>query len=121
MSFGNRSNYCSLKDAFGVKSFSIDDNPMRNMEQHTFSYKVEQPQKHQVQEVEKIEEAVDPEEEIIENFHVKCSSVEKHCGECKDCIVKFKRYGPVGTSLNEILNIILICILLFIIIYKPNF
>lgn len=106
MSFGNRSNYCSLKDAF--KTFTVDNNQIHNTEQHSFSYKVEQPE---------IEAPPPQEVELLskEGFEEECDSV------CNDCAVKFKRYGPVGTSLNEILNIILICILLFIVIYKPNF
>ena len=120
MSFGNRSNYCSLKDAFGVKTFSVDINPIHNMEQHSISYKVEQPVLGPATCQETIPEVA--EGDIVETFKdTECDMVEKHCQNCGDCAIKFKNYGPVGTSLNEILNIILICILLFIIIYKPNF
>lgn len=107
MTFGNRTSYCSLKDAFGVQSFSVDTVPIHNTEQHTFSYKVEP----------EIEETP-----FIEKMSgLNHSDVEQHIDSCPECAVRMKQYGPVGTSLNEILNIILICILLFIVIYKPNF
>ena len=118
MSFGNRSNYCSLKDAFGVKTFSIDTNPIHNTEQHSISYKVDQP----VLGPDTRQPPPVTEGDIIETFKdTECDMVEKHCQNCDNCAIKFKNYGPVGTSLNEILNLVLICILLFIIIYKPNF
>jgi hypothetical protein len=107
MSFGNRSNYCSLDDAFGVKSFSVNVSPIHNTEQHSYNYTVDKPVKEALPIVEELQTL-----QTKEKFHD--GSMDCNCK-------KYKTYGPVGTTLNEVLNIILISILLFIILYKPNF
>lgn len=118
MSFGNRSNYCSLKDAFAIQATKFDETKIMANEQHTIDY-------HVIQEPI-ILPNVQTQEIVKETFedssqHDICEQYKEHCSECKKCGNSMvKTYGPLGTGLNEILNLILIFILLWIIIYKPS-
>lgn len=96
MSFGNRSNYASLNDAFGIKEFGIVEEK---------SYTIKEPQQEPITPSEVVKDIV------VENFtdsSDKCS-----CG-CHTSKVNIKDW------MNEILNIILILILLYIVIFKPK-
>lgn len=104
MSFGNRASFASLKDAYGILEFS--STPEEN-------YTIQNAQ---------VSEEKQP---IIEHFEeqtphpkITCEMVKKHCSSCS-CMNKGK-YGPTGTLLNEFLNIGLICILIYILMYRPR-
>lgn len=86
MSFGNRSNFASLSDAYGIDSFIQQEEP---------SYKLKDP----VEEYPQKENFVD-----IEEHH------------CKGCSCHSKKLKP---WINEILNMILIFLLLWVIVYSP--
>jgi hypothetical protein len=93
MSFGNRSNFCSLKEAFP----EIQMQPEKiypSIEKFVEPTPMPQPQPEKVSVVEKTE-------------------------TCIECEYR-KKYGPVGTSFNEILNLLLLLLLLYIIIFKPK-
>lgn len=95
MSFGNRSSYASLKDAFGVTEFE------KTVET---SYTIEK-------------QSVAPATptETIENFSesdISCNQVKSHCESC-GCMEKSRSW------INEILNLLLIGLLLWILVYKP--
>jgi hypothetical protein len=111
MSFGNRSNYCSLEMAFGTKLGAQEDLQLYNKEQHSVGYKIPQG--------ERIKE--DFNDDASDDLDVGCEKSQLHCAKCPDCLYKKKSYGPIGTNFNEILNIILILSLMWIIIYKPSF
>lgn len=115
MSFGNRSSYCSLRDAFTIKTPVFDESKIMANEQHTIDY-------HVIQEppVEEKNATIKETFEDSRELDV-CEKYQEHCSECKKCGVSMvKTYGPIGTGLNEILNLILIFILLWIIVYKPS-
>ena len=117
MSFGNRSNYASLKDAYGITQFAIapEIQSDEQRESRLVSYTIPEP-------VEQGPPELPEGKEGFEDAHddVECHVVKKHCSVCGDCGMEMKRYGPIGTTLNEILNIILIIILLWILIFKPS-
>jgi hypothetical protein len=107
MSFGNRASFASLKDAYGILEFS--------REPEEISYTIEQPK------VETIE-VIPPvliKEHVIENFdeQINCQAVKRHCSKC-DCMKT--SYGPIGMWFNELLNIGLILILIYILMYRPS-
>ena len=93
MSFGNRSNFCTLKEAFP----DIQMQPEKiypTIEKYIDPTPVPQPQPEKVS--------------VVENTET-----------CIECEYR-KKYGPVGTSFNEILNLLLLLLLLYIIIFKPK-
>lgn len=97
MSFGNRSNFCSLKDAFPQIMMNEEKtiNPPPKIEY------------------------IAPKATIVENFEPEnTENIEKNefCAECEHR----KNYGYIGTSFNEILNLLLLLLLLYIVIYKPK-
>jgi hypothetical protein len=91
MSFGNRSNFCTLKEAF-------PDIQMQPEKIHPTIEKYIEPTP--VPQPEKVS--------VVENTET-----------CIECEYR-KKYGPVGTSFNEILNLLLLLLLLYIIIFKPK-
>jgi hypothetical protein len=94
MSFGNRSNYASLKDAFGVLEFEEKQEPVYTIPTTT-----------EVQQ--------QPGPVGIESFEA--DNEQSHCKGC-NCHSKIS----IKEWINELLNIILIAILLYIIIFKPK-
>lgn len=106
MSFGNRSHFATLKDAYGILNFSNEEEQNYNI---------------QVPEEKTIEKFSDEAPKVIETPEeiqiTSCDMVKKHILSC-NCMNN--KYGPVGTWLNEILNICLICILIYILMYKPK-
>lgn len=103
MSFGNRASFASLKDAYGILNFTSTEQD---------NYKIEEPVQQPIKQiVEKFEEELPKE-------YITCDMVKSHCSDC-NCMAVSK-YGPVGTWLNEILNISLICILIYILMYQPK-
>jgi hypothetical protein len=106
MSFGNRSSYASLKDAFGVSEFTSQLEPSYNIPQKETQLPVVSP----VAEVPIIEKFSETEFES----DVTCGQVKSHCDTC-GCIEKKEN----RTWINEILNLILIGLLLWILVYKP--
>lgn len=86
-------NYCSLKDAFKVPNFS-----------------------------KKEEELNYPVHEVIEEFKEpelpECYYIQEHIKNCRSCSVLAGT--PSDMDFNYILNIILIILMLWIIIYKPS-
>lgn len=106
MSFGNRSSFATLSDAYGIPEFSSDPELEYKLKQEDIST---QP--------DPITEAFDVEEKGVD-IGVSCDMVKKHCSSC-GCMQQHTSYGPVGNWLNEILNLILIGVLLWIIISKP--
>ncbi len=97
MSFGNRSNYASLNDAFGIKEFGIVEEK---------SYTVKQ------------EETIQPPSEVVKDMVVESFTVEEDTGKCS-CGCHTSKVN-IKDWMNEILNIILICILLYIVVFKPK-
>jgi hypothetical protein len=104
MSFGNKSGYASLSDAYGITEFT---NTVEN------TYTVESP----ITTTPDIPVGVENFEQT-EDSHVTCDAVKKHCESCS--CVKKHGYGHVGNYLNELLNFILILILLWILVFKPS-
>lgn len=100
MSF-SRSKYSSLKDAFGVSSFQH--------EIKTSEYKVEQPIEQEVIALPNSYEKFDEEP-------ISCEKVEKHCRSCS--CQKYHNFGK--NMFAEFLNFLLICILIWILVYKPR-
>lgn len=103
MSFGNRSSYATLKDAFGITEFESNfDTKEFELEKREIS----------LQPVVAMESFDDTETEIT------CEKVQSHCKSC-GCMNKSIDIRP-GSWLNEILNLLLVCLLLWILIYRPN-
>jgi hypothetical protein len=101
MSFGNRSNYASLNDAFGIKEFGTLEEK---------SYTVKEPQQEPATPSEVVKDI------IVESFTDNPMEIESgkcSCG-CHTSKINIKDW------MNEILNIILICILLYIVVFKPK-
>lgn len=109
MSFGNRASFASLKDAYGILEFS--------REPEEISYTIENPKVDDVQVNAPI--PIQLTQPIIETFDevTSCDSVKRHCLKC-DCMKA--TYGPIGLWFNELLNIGLILILIYILMYKPS-
>lgn len=111
MAFGNRYSYALLKDAYGITDFDhLSANKVR--EDRIDNYNIPDP----------VEEGPEKQPEGKEGFEaeIECAAVKKHCSTCGECGMQMKRYGPIGTTLNEILNIILILLVIWILIYKPS-
>ena len=89
MSFGNRSNFASLSDAYGIDSFTQQEEESYKLKEPVEEYPVVQPK---------------------ENFNVE----EEH--HCKGCSCHSRKLKP---WINEILNMILIFLLLWVIVYSP--
>jgi hypothetical protein len=108
MSFGNRASFASLKDAYGILEFS--------REPEEISYTIKEPTQ-EVQVMDQIPLVND--DPIIETFDevTTCESVKRHCSKC-NCMKK--EYGPIGSWFNELLNIGLILILIYILMYRPS-
>lgn len=93
MSFGSRANFCNLKDAF----------PGIQMDKE---YIVNPPiQPHEV------EVPLDPRPVVTEHF--------EPSPPCQHCANRYN-YSYINGTFNEILNILLLGMLLYIIIYRPN-
>ncbi len=103
MSF-HRSKYASLKDAFGISSFVQE---IKEKE-----YEILQPQQ--------VEIVAEPMPVSFENFEeeedMTCEKVAKHCKSCS-C----QRHHSFGKNMfAEFLNFLLICILIWILVYRPK-
>jgi hypothetical protein len=99
MSFGNRTMYASLKDAYGIVEFE----------------KTEDKKEFQIIPEETAPQIVN----VVESFdepNITCESVNEHCKTC-GCMNTGMIKGP---WLNEILNLLLVGLLLWILIYRPN-
>lgn len=117
MALGSNMKYSSLRDAYSV--------PVFNMSRAD----TERDERLPVYTVEKPNESAEP-PQPVEKFHtgddsgsLECSVVQEHCSHCSDCcdtITKKKKYGPIGTSLNELLNLILIFLLIWVLVFKPK-
>ena len=96
MSFGNRSSYATLKDAYGITEFipAVEE---------TYTLK-----KEEISTVPTV---------LMESFTPETLTVQETY--CVDCNCKGKRGGRRSEWLNEILNLILIGILLWILLFKP--
>lgn len=101
MSFGNRSSYATLKDAFGISEFET------NLDIKEF-------------EIDKKEISSQPiiAMESFDETDISCEKVKSHCKTC-GCMNKSIDIRP-GSWLNEILNLLLVCLLLWVLIYRPN-
>lgn len=101
MSFGNRSSYATLKDAFGITEFEQVLTPREF-------------------EIEKKEISSQPvvAMESFDETEISCEKVQSHCKTC-GCMNKVIDIRP-GSWLNEILNLLLVCLLLWVLIYRPN-
>jgi len=100
MSFGNRSSYASLQDAFGISQFSTPENPRE--------FLIEQ--KNEISETQPM---------AVESFtedQVSCETVKNHCQTC-NCM---KKSMAMTSWINEILNMLLIGLLLWVLVYRPN-
>jgi hypothetical protein len=102
MSFGNKSGYASLSDAYGITEFTSS---VEN------TYTIESP-------ITTSDIPVGVEKFEADDSHVTCDTVKKHCESCS-CMKKHK-YGHVGNYLNELLNFILILILLWVLVFSPS-
>lgn len=108
MSFGSSIRYASLKDAYGPVKMEANE-----------------PREKTIAEVETEKFVSDPEPACCaeDTSHgIECAVVQAHCSTCGECsaMMQPKKYGPIGTSLNEILNLILIFLLIWILIFKPK-
>lgn len=102
MSFGNRSNYCSLKEAFNTPTFDFTEN------EDDKSYE--------------IKESFTPESEASEETPVvRCNNVVSHANTCSSCYKSITKKQMLRNAFNEILNMIMIVIMIWIIIYKPKY
>lgn len=101
MSFGNRSSYATLKDAFGITEFetTIDTKEFQLEKQEISSQPIVAM-------------------ESFEETDITCEKVQSHCKTC-GCMNKSIDIRP-GSWLNEILNLLLVCLLLWVLIYRPN-
>jgi hypothetical protein len=99
--------YASLKDAFAHPAPQV-----QIKEEPEAVYKIDQ------------EAPVAQEKFYSEDseWGVECDVVQKHCSSCSSCSAALqpKKYGPIGTSLNELLNIVLIVLLIWILIFRPK-
>lgn len=116
MSFGNRSNFCSLKDAFPdfqrvpekiINAPPEITFPFVDTRQHTYT-----PDAGTSRVVEKFDGQA---EQTTEQNTIQ-GKLDYHCPECE----YRKKYGSISTGFNEILNLLLLLLLLYIVIYKPK-
>lgn len=106
--------YCSLKDAFKSPDFYKNDEEytLTNKELHTIPYT--------------IPSYVAPTTEVAtdlvikENFDDTCETMVEHLKSCKRCSSYVHKSKPLNVGFSDLLNMILIILLIWIIIYKPN-
>ncbi len=104
-----KTSYCSLKDAFRAPDFSKQDEEiiLQNKEVHNINYNIGE---------------ANPEVEptIKENFHEDCQHIQNHLKICKNCSCNSSSMNSLDIAFNDILNMILIVLMIWIIIYKPS-
>ena len=99
-----KTSYCSLKDAFKSPDFSKEDDDIiiQNKQLHQIPY------------------TITPQVETIkETFEEDCEYIQKHLMSCTKCS-QHKPTHSIDLAFNEILNMILIALMIWIIIYKPK-
>lgn len=118
MSFGNRSNFCSLKDAFRVPSFDVNNFSILQMPPVQVQQSLGQPpqfqspQNPQLQQLQPLP-LTQPYQSQGQVYQQQYTPVNTPCENCRN-------FSLFKGSFNEVLNIILILLLLYIIIYKPS-
>jgi hypothetical protein len=124
MAFGSSIGYSSLKDAFGIPPVNLRQADTQR-EQRLPSYQVQT----SGGSVGSKTTGCAVEDSGKETFHydedgsIECSVVKSHCDGCEECAnhVRQKKYGPIGTTLSDLLNLTLIFLLIWILIFKPKF
>lgn len=96
-----KTSYCSLKDAFKAPDFSKQDEEiiLKNKELHEIPYTIQ-------------------EEVVKETFEEECEYIQNHLRSCTKC--SQPKFNSLDIAFNDILNMILIILMIWIIIYKPN-
>lgn len=104
--------YCSLKDAFKTPNFTKNEEEitLRDKELHTLSYTIKD---------EDENEDKGKNENIVGKFDGGCDYIREHVKNCKHCGCVVSK-PLMDIALNDILNVILIFLMLWIIIYKPK-
>lgn len=97
-----KTSYCSLKDAFRSPDFSKQEEEiiLQNKNLHQIPYTIEEP--------------------VKENFHEECEYIQNHLKTCKNCPCNISSNNSLDIAFNDILNMILIVLMIWVIIYKPN-
>lgn len=108
-----KTSYCSLKDAFKTPDFSKEDDEIiiQNKELHKIPYTIQQENQEEIQK--------ETQKEIQkETFEEGCDYIQTHIHNCSKC--SHSKLSPLDIAFNDILNMILIVLMIWIIIYKPK-
>lgn len=108
------SKYCSLKEAFKQPVFFRNEEEIiiPKSDPHIIPYTIQQTQ----EDTRVLQEPI--KERFEENEEYGCEYVKSHISTCKHC--SSGSNSPVDIMFSDILNILLIILLAWIIIYKPN-
>jgi hypothetical protein len=110
--------YCSLKDAFKSPDFYKNDEEytLTNKELHTIPYTIPS----YVAQTTDVTTVSNTDLVIKENFEDTCDTMVEHLKSCKRCSSYVHKSKPQNLGFSDLLNMILIILLIWIIIYKPN-